>query len=129
MFGQLIPNTHALGIDFLLPIYFLGMVMGFRKRPLWLPVVIVSAIVSVIAYRTVGSPWHVSIGAAAGILLAAAMPVRTAAQHGGTGQEEAAVSTTLWIILWGAVLTYLTRVGGHLVLSRFERIHPRVEAA
>src|SRR6187402_2139656 len=74
MFGKLIPNTHALGIDFLLLIYFLGLVMGFRKRPMWLPVVIVSAIVSVIAYRTVGSPWHVSIGAAAGILLAAAMP-------------------------------------------------------
>ena len=38
------------------------------------------------------------------------------------------MSTTLWIILWGAVVTYLTRVGGHLVLSRFEHIHPRVEA-
>ena len=38
------------------------------------------------------------------------------------------MSTTLWIIFWGAVLTYLTRAGGHLVLSRFERIHPRVEA-
>ena len=38
------------------------------------------------------------------------------------------MSDTLWIILWAAVLTYLTRVGGHLVLSRFERIHPRVEA-
>jgi uncharacterized membrane protein len=24
--------------------------------------------------------------------------------------------------------TYLTRIGGYLVLSRFERIHPRVEA-
>ena len=38
------------------------------------------------------------------------------------------MSTTLWIILAGAALTYLTRVGGHLVLSRFNRIHPRVEA-
>jgi uncharacterized membrane protein len=38
------------------------------------------------------------------------------------------MSTTVWIIVWGAVLTYLTRVGGHLVLSRFERVHPRVEA-
>jgi uncharacterized membrane protein len=38
------------------------------------------------------------------------------------------VSTTLWIIIAGAVATYLTRVGGHLVISRFERIHPRVEA-
>ena len=38
------------------------------------------------------------------------------------------MTTTLWIILAGAVMTYLTRVGGHLVLSRFDRIHPRVEA-
>jgi uncharacterized membrane protein len=38
------------------------------------------------------------------------------------------MSTNVWIILAAAVLTYLTRAGGHLVLSRFERIHPRVEA-
>jgi len=38
------------------------------------------------------------------------------------------VSTTLWIILAGALVTYATRVGGHLVLSRFEHVHPRVEA-
>ncbi len=34
----------------------------------------------------------------------------------------------VWTILAGAVLTYLTRIGGYLVLSRFKRIHPRVEA-
>ncbi|GAA4116730.1 AzlD family protein [Aminobacter aganoensis] len=38
------------------------------------------------------------------------------------------MSTTFWIIIAGAVATYLTRVGGHLLLSRFERLHPRVEA-
>ena len=38
------------------------------------------------------------------------------------------MSETLWIILGGAAMTYLARAGGHLVLSRFERIHPRVEA-
>ena len=38
------------------------------------------------------------------------------------------MSTTLWIIIAGAVVTYLTRIGGHLVISRFQRIHPRVEA-
>lgn len=70
-FGNLIPDPHALGLDFLLPIYFLGLVMDFRKRPLWLPVVVVSAVVSVAAYYFVGSPWHVSIGAAAGVALAA----------------------------------------------------------
>ncbi|MBE0691920.1 MAG: AzlD family protein [Aquamicrobium sp.] len=39
------------------------------------------------------------------------------------------MSTTMWIIVAGALVTYLTRIGGHLVLSRFQRIHPRVEAA
>ena len=39
------------------------------------------------------------------------------------------MNTTLWIILAGTVVTYLTRIGGHMVLSRFQRIHPRVEAA
>ena len=70
-FGRLISNAHALGLDFLLPIYFLGLVMSFRSRPLWLPVVLVSAAASMIAYKTVGSPWHVTIGAVAGVLLAA----------------------------------------------------------
>ncbi|TGQ42662.1 AzlC family ABC transporter permease [Mesorhizobium sp. M00.F.Ca.ET.216.01.1.1] len=74
VFGKLIPDTHALGIDFLLPIYFLGLVMSFRKRPLWLPVIIASAAASIIAYKTVGSPWHVSIGAIAGVLLAVILP-------------------------------------------------------
>jgi uncharacterized membrane protein len=32
-------------------------------------------------------------------------------------------------ILAGAALTYLTRIGGHLILSRFKVLHPRVEAA
>lgn len=72
-FGALIKDPHALGLDFLLPIYFLGLVMGFRKRPLWLPIVAVSAVASVIAWHVVGSPWHVSIGALAGILLAAVL--------------------------------------------------------
>lgn len=38
------------------------------------------------------------------------------------------MSTTFWIILAAAVATYFTRIGGHLVLSRFERVHPRIEA-
>ncbi|MEK1887674.1 MAG: AzlD domain-containing protein [Phyllobacterium sp.] len=39
------------------------------------------------------------------------------------------MSSIFWITIAGAVLTFLTRIGGHLVLSRFERIHPRVEIA
>jgi uncharacterized membrane protein len=33
------------------------------------------------------------------------------------------------IILASAALTYLTRIGGHLVLSRFGALDPRIEAA
>lgn len=83
LLGKLVPDTSALGIDFLLPIYFLGLVMGFRHRPLWLPVVLVSAAASILAYKTVGSPWHVTIGALAGVLLAVILPPR----HSGVEQK------------------------------------------
>jgi predicted branched-subunit amino acid permease len=53
-------------------------------------VVIASAIASVVAYRTIGSPWHVSVGAAAGILLAAVMPVRSNKVEVGPGAQEGA---------------------------------------
>ncbi len=33
------------------------------------------------------------------------------------------------LLLLAAFVTYVTRIGGWLVLSRFERLHPRVEAA
>ena len=39
------------------------------------------------------------------------------------------MSVNVWIILAAAVATYLTRIGGYLVISRFDRVHPRVEAA
>ncbi len=71
MFGRLIPDPHAFGIDFLLPIYFLGLVMGFRKRRNWLPVVLASGSASIAVYYTIGSPWHVSLGAIVGVAFAA----------------------------------------------------------
>ncbi len=39
------------------------------------------------------------------------------------------MSDIAWIIVAGAVVTYLTRVGGHLILSRFGKLHPRIEVA
>ncbi|MCO5065405.1 MAG: AzlD family protein [Rhizobiaceae bacterium] len=39
------------------------------------------------------------------------------------------MNSTVWIILASALATYLTRVGGNLVLSRFETVHPRIEGA
>ncbi len=73
--GAFIGDPKSIGLDVLLPIYFLGLVMGFRKRPNWLPVVIASSLASMAAVTFVGSPWHVSIGAVAGIIVAALMPL------------------------------------------------------
>lgn len=86
-FGALVPDPHALGLDFVMSIYFLGLVMEFRSRALWLPIVATSAIASIAAERLVGSPWHVSIGAAAGILMAVVLtPARPAT---GPAEETA----------------------------------------
>lgn len=71
VFGRLIANPQAFGFDFLLPLYFLGLLMSFRKRASWIPVVIASGLASIVAYQFVGSPWHVSLGAIAGVALAA----------------------------------------------------------
>jgi 4-azaleucine resistance transporter AzlC len=71
IFGGLIEDPEAYGIDFLLPLYFMGLVLGFRQRRHWLPVVIASALGSIAAFHFIGSPWHVSLGAIVGIALAA----------------------------------------------------------
>ena len=74
LLGSRIGDPTAIGLDVLLPVYFLGIVIGFRKRDNFLPVVVASAAGAVIAYRYVGSPWHVSIGALAGVVIAALLP-------------------------------------------------------
>lgn len=76
LFGSLIANPEAIGLDFLLSIYFLGLVLGFRRRANWLPVVIASGLGSVLAYWLVGSPWHVSLGALVGVAVAVVLPVK-----------------------------------------------------
>ena len=80
--GNLIGDPRAIGIDVLLPIYFMGLVLGFRSRANWLPVVLASSVGSILALHFVGSPWHVSLGALAGIAVAALMPI--------DGEESAA---------------------------------------
>ena len=39
------------------------------------------------------------------------------------------MSDIIWLSLVLAGLTYATRFGGHVILSRFKRINPRLEAA
>ncbi|MEO1140804.1 MAG: AzlD domain-containing protein [Pseudomonadota bacterium] len=43
---------------------------------------------------------------------------------------SAATPENVWIvILLTGVVTYFTRSAGHVILARFEKLHPRVEAA
>jgi 4-azaleucine resistance transporter AzlC len=67
IFGALIKDPSLIGLDFVLPIYFLSILMGFRKRARFLPVVLVSGAVSLLVKNTLGAPWHISFGALAGI--------------------------------------------------------------
>lgn len=69
-FGKLIGDQRAIGLDVLLPIYFLALTLGFRRRAGFAVVFVVSAITSVVVYLTLGSPWHVTIGGLAGIAAA-----------------------------------------------------------
>lgn len=78
--GSLMGNPADWGIDVLLPIYFLGLVLGFRKRGNFLLIVAVSAVVSIVAEHLIGSPWHISVGALAGVMIAALMPLAPAEQ-------------------------------------------------
>lgn len=73
-FGRFITNPEALGMDFVISIFFFAMALGFRSRPGWLWVTLASAGGSILADLTVGSPWHVSFGALAGITVAVLLP-------------------------------------------------------
>jgi predicted branched-subunit amino acid permease len=81
LFGNLIRNPEAVGLDFLVIAYFIHLLAGFRTRPNALAVIGASAAGSVLAYVMAGSPWHFAGGAAAGVLVAAALakPDRVAA--------------------------------------------------
>lgn len=73
-FGRMIGDPKALGIDVLLPVYFLGLTMGFRSRHNFVPVMLAGAVGSVIAFHFIGSPWHISVGAVLGIIVATILP-------------------------------------------------------
>ena len=73
LFGSIIEDPSAYGFDMILPLYFTGMVVGFHKRPNFLPVLIASVAASLVVWFALGSPWHISLGGLAGLLVAAAM--------------------------------------------------------
>jgi 4-azaleucine resistance transporter AzlC len=71
LFGKLIAHPEQWGLDFVLPIYFLAVLMGFRKRDRFVLIAAASGVVSLASFKLLGPPWHISLGAFAGIAAAA----------------------------------------------------------
>jgi len=70
-FGALITEPRAVGLDMLVPIYFLCLAMGFRKKPNAAVIFAVSAGVAAVTYLAIGSPYHIATGGVCGMLVAA----------------------------------------------------------
>ncbi|MER0239475.1 AzlC family ABC transporter permease [Fulvimarina sp. MAC8] len=92
IFGSLIEDPAAYGIDFVLPVYFLALVMTFRQRASFWPVAGASAAASIVIYAMIGPPWHVTLGALTGVAVAALMPVRTRSAANAKEDERAGES-------------------------------------
>ncbi len=89
LFGSLIDNVERYGVDFILPIYFTGLVVGFHKRPNFLPVLVVSGVVSLAVYFTIGTPWHITLGGLAGLVVAAVLSRPESDEVGQLEQKNA----------------------------------------
>lgn len=72
--GALLGDPRRFGADFAFTAIFIALVASFWKGRPTAVVVAAAGAASAIAYRTVGAPWHVLAGAAAGIAAAAFMP-------------------------------------------------------
>ncbi len=90
--GQYITDPKVIALDVLLPVYFLGIVMGFRSQRGWIPIAAASAIGAVAGLHFFGSPWHVTAGAVAGVLMGVILPpakVDEETEHTVTAAEDA----------------------------------------
>lgn len=70
-FGSLIAQPEALALDFILPLYFAGLVAGFHRRPQFALVLGCSVTAAGATYLALGSPSHITVGALCGIAAAA----------------------------------------------------------
>ncbi|SJZ63476.1 AzlC family ABC transporter permease [Consotaella salsifontis] len=87
-FGQLIEDPRAFALDFILPVFFFAMLMGFRRRPGFYAVAGISAAASIAVYLTLGPPWHITLGAAAGLVHAAITAPSAAARSVMEARDE-----------------------------------------
>jgi 4-azaleucine resistance transporter AzlC len=83
LFGRFIEDPKVFGLDFVLAAYFIYLVAQFRGRANALPIIVASAALAIVAFFTIGPPWHIASGAFAGIAVAAGLAGRRA---GATAQ-------------------------------------------
>lgn len=71
LFGALIEDPAAWGLDLVLPLYFLALVVAQRGAPRFAGTVAASAAAALVAFHALGTPWHVMAGGLAGMAFAA----------------------------------------------------------
>lgn len=69
--GPLLGDPKRLGADFAFTAIFIALVVSFAGRANGVMVIVASGLAAALAYRTLGTPWHVGAGAAAGLAAAA----------------------------------------------------------
>jgi len=70
-FGVFVSDPHAIGLDIIVPIYFLCLVMGFRAKPNAAIIFAVSAAVAALVFVFIGAPYHIGAGGLLGMVVAA----------------------------------------------------------
>jgi 4-azaleucine resistance transporter AzlC len=70
LFGAALGDPAQYGFDFVFNVIFIALIVAFRRVPGWLFAVIASALVAVLSYRWLPSPWYVLCGAVAGMAAA-----------------------------------------------------------
>ncbi len=87
--GTLLERPERYGLDFILPLYFLGVLLGFRGGTGFVRVLVAAAGASVMAHAALGAPWHILAGAVAGLAVAA-LTARPPASIPGPASPEPA---------------------------------------
>ncbi len=70
LLGSVMGDPARFGADFAFTALFIGLIAGFGRSRVTLVTIAASAAVAALAYRLIGSPWHVATGAIAGIAAA-----------------------------------------------------------
>lgn len=83
LLGGLVGDAALLGLDFAFPAVFIILLMGFRDRGGTDVVLVASAAGALLVHQVVPGVWYIAVGALAGMLAAALMPLKRGEGHDG----------------------------------------------